>query len=271
MILSLSRTTLPPCADVLGMPVHRFDLASFIGTISTRAVYGLPTRMAYLNAHTFNLSAENPRLRRLLAEADILYADGMSVVWASRLFGPGLPERLSLSTFVVDLMQAFADREVTVFLMGGKPGVSNAAAARLREQVPHLRIVGTANGYGDTRNADDLVRRINAAAPDVLLVGMGTPTQEEWIATYGPRLDVPVQWAVGAMFDYLAGDERHPPAWMCRAGLQWLYRLAVDPLGKWRRYLLGNPVFLKHVVAGVFGRRCRKGHPCPILRGGESS
>jgi N-acetylglucosaminyldiphosphoundecaprenol N-acetyl-beta-D-mannosaminyltransferase len=101
----------------------------------------------------------------------------------------------------------------------------------------------------------EVVETINAAKPDILAVGMASPRQEFWLADHGAKLDVPVRWCVGALFDYLAGTERRAPAWLCRVGGEWMYRLAMDPLGKWRRYLLGNPRFVWNTLRWRTRRR----------------
>lgn len=268
MIQKLGRTALLAPVDIAGLPLHAWDRGSLIETVASRAAFGLPTRIGYVNAHTCNLTVKNPRLRRLIAENDILYADGMSLVWASWLLGQPLPERLSLSTYIVDLMSAFARRNVSVFLLGGLPGIAEAAANNLKKKIPGLQIAGTANGFDDVDNSRKLIQRINDARPDVLMIGMGHPLQEEWIASYGSELDVPVQWVVGAVYDFLAGKEPHAPAWMCRIGCQWLYRLAMDPLGKWRRYLLGNPLFIGRTLKEALCRWTRMRFSKPAVMGG---
>jgi len=159
---------------------------------------------------------------------------------------------------------------VSVFLAGGLPGIAQGAAKNLTDLIPDLKIAGTANGFSDTRNADQLVERINAARPDVLMLGMGSPLQEEWIEAHGAKLDVPVQWVVGAVFDFLAGKEPHAPHWMCRIGLQWSFRLVMDPIGKWRRYLVGNPVFAGHVLSVAFDRWLERPQSKRVV-GGETS
>jgi N-acetylglucosaminyldiphosphoundecaprenol N-acetyl-beta-D-mannosaminyltransferase len=110
---------------------------------------------------------------------------------------------------------------------------------------PGLHIAGTRHGY---EAGTDAVEEINRAAADILLVGMGTPTQEKWIADYQDQLDVPVIWAVGALFDFVSGRIPRGPHWMTEHGLEWLCRLAAEPAKLWRRYLIGNPLFLWRVI-----------------------
>ncbi|MBN1345059.1 MAG: WecB/TagA/CpsF family glycosyltransferase [Phycisphaerae bacterium] len=241
-ILDLA-TERPRVVDVMGLPLCAVDTSGLIRLLVDRATAKMPSRACYVNAHVHNLARRNPDLRDALATSDVLYADGMSMVWASRLLGRPLPARLSSADYVEDFALASAARGTSLFLLGGADGVAKRAAKRLIEWVPDLRIVGVHGGYFDRADNAAVVDRINRARPDILLVGMGSPGQEIWSAENRPRLDVPVIWCVGALFDYLAGQEWRAPEWMCRAGLEWAYRLAMDPIGKGRRYLVGNPLF----------------------------
>jgi N-acetylglucosaminyldiphosphoundecaprenol N-acetyl-beta-D-mannosaminyltransferase len=141
---------------------------------------------------------------------------------------------------------------MSIFLLGGEPGSAEEAAARLVAEQPGLKIAGTAPGFDIGAGTVDVIR---AAGPDILLVGMGTPTQERWIEANRQVLDVPVIWAVGAMFDFVSGKIPRGPAWMTDHGLEWLCRLAVEPRKLWRRYVIGNPRFVLRVLAQRWRQR----------------
>jgi N-acetylglucosaminyldiphosphoundecaprenol N-acetyl-beta-D-mannosaminyltransferase len=193
----------------------------------------------------------------------------MSMVWASRLLGRPLPARLSSADYIEDFALASAARGASLYLLGGGEGVADRASARLCEHAPGLRIVGSHHGYLDRVDNGTVLDQINRAGPDVLLVGMGSPAQELWVAQNRARLDVPVIWCVGALFDYLAGVEWRAPAWMCRAGLEWAYRLAMDPIGKGRRYLVGNPLFAGATAKAWARQLLRNGDRRPTEACGE--
>ena len=128
------------------------------------------------------------------------------------------------------------------------------AAMVLTAGHPGLRVVGAHHGYlADPEVCEAAIAGINAARPQILLVGMGTPIQETWIAAHRDQLEVPVVWAVGALFDFVAGVQRRGPRWMLDHALEWLVRLWRDPLRLWRRYVIGNPLFLGRVVAQRLG------------------
>lgn len=224
-----------------------------------RAMARVATRVCYLNVHTWNLARQDADFHRLLRDADVLYADGMAIVWASHILGEPLPARLSSADYVEEFAAACAAEEISVFLLGGDDGVARRAAERLTEAFPALRIAGTHTGFF-APDDPSVVECVNRTRPDILLVGMGSPRQERWSARHRARLNVPVIWSVGALFDYLADVEARAPAWMCRTGLEWAYRLAMDPRGKAGRYLLGNPLFVgsvakERVLQTVLGRR----------------
>lgn len=235
---------IPPSVDILGFPVCVLDTDQLVETAIAHALARKPLTLSYVNAHVFNLALRNRCLADALRGADVLFADGISVVWASRWADARLPERMTANDYYPRFMSRCAEEGLRVFLLGGRLGVAEKAAAAMRAVEPTLRIVGTHHGQFSASSDHDVVARINAANVDVLLAGLSTPRQELFLAQHRDRFRVPVRWCVGAMLDYWAGLESPAPAWAARWGAEWLYRLAVDPVGKWRRYLLGNPRFV---------------------------
>src|SRR6202011_2227169 len=142
---------------------------------------------------------------------------------------------------------------------GCDPGVAREAAARLHALYPRLDVVGSHHGYfePDSPHDDRVVEDINARRPDIVLVGMGTPKQELWVERNGSRLDTEVLWTVGALFDYVSGRVPRAPGWLADNGLEWIFRLAIEPQRMWRRYLLGNPVFISRVLTQARERHSR--------------
>ena len=235
---------IPPKVDILGYPICVLDTDQLVETAVAHGIAGAPLTLSYVNAHVINLAAGRARLADALRSADVLFADGVSVVWASRWASAQLPERMTANDYYPRFMSRCAEEGLRVFLLGGRLGVAEKAAAAMRAVEPTLRIVGTHHGQFGTASDAEVVSRINAANVDVLLAGLSTPRQEIFLAEHREQLQVPVRWCVGAMLDYWAGLESPAPAWACRFSAEWLYRLAVDPVSKWRRYLLGNPRFI---------------------------
>lgn len=238
-----------PCAvNIMDLPIRPLNTDGLIEVLVNRAAAGLRTSVCYANAHTANLACSDRRFHRVLCDSDLLYADGASVVWASRWSERRLPERMTAADFFPRFVRRCADRGLSLFLLGGRPGVAAAAAERLCGRIPGLRIAGTHHGYFVEEDTPRVIAAVNLVRPDILAIGLSSPRQEYWLAEHAAALVVPVRWCVGALFDYLAGLERRAPAWLCRIGGEWLFRLLMDPVGKWRRYLIGNPRFVWNVV-----------------------
>ncbi len=258
MVSSPQHVELPPAVDVLGLPIRPLRTDGLIELLAQRAGAGVRTTACYANAHTVNMASRDSTFRRVLAESDVLYADGASVVWASRYAAERLPERMTSADYFPRFARRCADLGLSMYLLGGRRGIAEAASERLRAESPRLKIVGVQHGYFALDCSDEVIDDINAARPDVLVVGMSSPRQELWLSRYGDQLEGPVRWCVGALFDYLAGVEKRAPRWLCRLGGEWLFRLTVDPIGKWRRYLLGNPRFVWNTLRWRLGKH----RPC---------
>ncbi|MBN2562405.1 MAG: WecB/TagA/CpsF family glycosyltransferase [Phycisphaerae bacterium] len=238
----------PPPTNVLGLPIRPLTADGLVAWLVNRARLGARTTVCYANAHTVNLACKDARYRAVLMGSDLLYADGASVVWASRWSERPLPERMTAADYFPRFARRCADSGLSLYMLGGQEGIAEEAAARLQGDSPGLRVVGTHHGYFSAEESNGIVAGINAARADVLVVGMSSPWQECWLAKNAGALNVPVRWCVGALFDYLAGVERRAPAWLCRVGGEWVFRLMVDPVGKWRRYLVGNPMFVVNTL-----------------------
>jgi N-acetylglucosaminyldiphosphoundecaprenol N-acetyl-beta-D-mannosaminyltransferase len=191
--------------------------------------------------------------RKAYARADLCLADGMPLIWASRLLGTALPEKVSGSDLLLPLMQLAAERRWGVYLVGGGPGVAEESGQRLRAE-HGVRIAGTDSPVvgpdGAADESEQTLERLRAARPDLVLVALGTPKQELWIDRFADQLAPALAIGVGASFDFLTGRVRRAPAWMSRAGVEWLFRLAHEPGRLWRRYLVEDPAFIVIVARG---------------------
>jgi N-acetylglucosaminyldiphosphoundecaprenol N-acetyl-beta-D-mannosaminyltransferase len=206
-----------------------------------------------VNAHCLNLCHEDEGLRNFFAAADVVFCDGAGVRLAVRMLGGRLPVRITYADWLPRLAALAEERGFSLFFLGGRPGVAREAARRLEASHPDLRIVGARHGFFDhwagSLENGTVVAEINAARPDFLLVGLGMPLQERWLMENRHGLDVGVALTGGAVFDYASGRLRRGPRLLTDNGLEWLARLIVEPRRLWRRYLLGNPLFLARVLA----------------------
>jgi N-acetylglucosaminyldiphosphoundecaprenol N-acetyl-beta-D-mannosaminyltransferase len=211
---------------------------------------GPPRRVSYVNAHVLNQSRSNPGLRRALQSSDVVYCDGYGVRLAAELIGLPVPHRMTGADWIWALAALCEERGRSLYLLGSRPGVAAHAAAALQRSFPRLEVAGTHHGYFriGSPHGERVLEHIAERRPDIVLVGMSTPLQELWAEREHDRIDAGVVWTVGALFDYLAGRTPRAPHWLSERGLEWIFRLAVEPRRMWRRYLLGNPAFLYRVL-----------------------
>jgi N-acetylglucosaminyldiphosphoundecaprenol N-acetyl-beta-D-mannosaminyltransferase len=238
-------------------PTRLFDIdvqtappAELLRRIVAFAEEGGRHRVAYVNAHVLNQSFTNLELRRALQASDLVYCDGYGVRLAARLIGLPVPHRMTGADWVWGLAALCEESGRSLYLLGSDPGSSTEAASALQRWYPRLDVRGTHHGYFElgSPHSDRVLEHIAEHRPDIVLVGMGTPQQELWADRYADRVEAGVIWTVGALFDYVAGRTPRAPHWLSDNGLEWIFRLAVEPRRMWRRYLLGNPAFLWRVL-----------------------
>ena len=209
------------------------------------------------NAHMVVLSKRQPWLRDLLNRADIVFCDGAGVQLASWALNGHRPHRTTPPEWI-DRFAAQLPKGASIFWLGGAPDVVDVAARRFSERHA-VRIAGLQHGFFDHRPGSDeneaLIRRINQASPDVLLVNMGMPLQERWLDENWHRVEARVAITAGALVDHVAGRVQRPSRWVADAGLEWLVRLVREPRRLWRRYILGLPVFGLYVLGDVLDPR----------------
>jgi N-acetylglucosaminyldiphosphoundecaprenol N-acetyl-beta-D-mannosaminyltransferase len=238
--------------DILGVGFDRVALVDAVAEIEACLDRGERTFIITANPEFVMLCREDPELAAIAAAADLVVPDGTGAVVAARLLGDPLPGRAP-GRLLVDRLAALAtERRLSMFLLGAAPGIAERAAATLRGRHPELRIAGTYAGSAD--DDADVVPRVLAAAPDVLLVAFGMPKQERWIARNLPRLpSARVAVGIGGSLDYLAGAAKPPPGIVHAIGLEWLWRLVRDPK-RWRRQRV-LPRFVVLVLLARFRQR----------------
>lgn len=207
-----------------------------------------PGSIVVTNAHGLNVAYSDPRYREVLNRADLVLNDGKGVMLAALLKGRRFPADLNGNDFGALLLQHCAARSWPVYFLGARPGVAQRAAERARERYPGLRIVGSRDGYFSAEEENDVIQSVRDAGAGVLLVALGNPRQERWMDVNLRRTGARLGMGVGAFFDFMAGEVERAPGWINRMGLEWLFRLVKEPRRLWRRYLLGNPLFLWRVL-----------------------
>lgn len=231
--------------DIAGVRVDSFTEASLIAQVIEWTKRDGVDVAVGVNAHVCNLARRDPQFRRLVSSG-ATYADGQSVVWAAKLLGGHLPGRLATTDIAEPLLQAAADAGIPVYFFGAAEGVAERAAQILRDKIPgvHLR---THHGYVAADAIDGVLDDMRSHGTGILFVGMGDPAQQLWIDAHRDRLPS-VVLTCGGLFDWLSGSNKRAPAWMIRGGLEWLWRLIIEPRRLAKRYLLGNPSFMAAVA-----------------------
>jgi N-acetylglucosaminyldiphosphoundecaprenol N-acetyl-beta-D-mannosaminyltransferase len=237
-----------------GLAVDRIDglphlFASMVALTRTAKQNSHRMNLMHLNVHNANIAHKQPRLKTLYNAANMLYCDGAGIVWGSKLMGHKLPMRFTAADWLLDWVAAMRDAKLTVYFVSGEAAVIDKAKAVLDSQVPNHTVVGLHHGYlaNNPALSAQVVADINAKQPDIVVVGMGCPIQEYWIEDNRQAINAPVCFAIGATWDYLTGKVPRCPAWMGSNGLEWLFRLCVEPRRMFRRYVVGNPEFMWRV------------------------
>lgn len=243
-----------PPVDVLGVRVNGLSFTGLLEQVGASIQQGRRLTVAYANVHVLNTAAHDGRLTAFLNEVDLCFCDGNGVRLGARILGQDLPHRMTGADWIWDLAARAEAEGWRIWWIGGEPGVTDEAGAKLRARHPGL-LLGCDHGYHARSGVEDqaCIDRINAFQPDIVLVGMGTPVQEYWTQERRPRIDAPVVWCLGATADFLAGRVSRGPRWFTDRS-EWLGRLIAEPRRLWKRYLLGNPAFLARVAAQRLGR-----------------
>lgn len=241
---------------ILGVRVDNVTTDETLSLIERYVAERRPHQIATVNPEFAIEAQHNAEFRLVLEETALALPDGVGLLWASRLLGSPLRERVTGSDILPLIAHLCEMRGYRVYLLGAAPGVAERAAAVLKQHNPGLRIVGTYAGSPDPSEEDDVVARVVAASPDLLFVAYGAPRQDLWIHRNLERLRVPVCMGVGGAFDFIAGVRPRAPVWMRRMGLEWLHRLWQQPW-RWRR-MLALPVFACSVMRQRFSSGTRR-------------
>ena len=247
----------PARVNVLGVGVSAVNLKEAVELLEQWIAAGDRRYVCVCNVHSVMACRRSEELRDIFNQASLVTPDGMPLVWlgrsrhanVTRVYGPDL---------MLALLEAGIASGRRHFFYGGHEGVTDRLAKSLKERFPGLLVAGALEppvASVDELCTPEAASLINAAGADVVWVGVGSPKQERWMARMRPRLEAPVLIGVGAAFDFHAGTVRQAPPWMRRSGLEWLFRLALEPRRLWRRYLVDNPWFVWEVLLQRLGLR----------------
>ena len=240
--------------EILGIPVANLDFETAVRLLRGFIAEKRFTKIAFLNAHNANVACSDAEFADALRDFLIL-ADGIGVdIAAEILYGEAFPANLNGTDFIPALLEA-EPRPLTIALLGAKRANAEAAAAKFSEFAPHHRFVVIHDGYFSAQQEPLILEKIEELRPDILLVAMGVPRQEFWIAKNIMPYHCTMPMAVGALLDFVSGAIPRAPKWVRQLRLEWVFRLVVEPSRLWRRYIFGNPVFLTRVLRQRFFSR----------------
>ena len=232
---------------VLGLPVDAITYAEWLDLIDQWVKAHTATRhVCTINPEFIMIAQDDPNFHHILNRAALCVPDGVGLLWAAKHLGQPLPQRVTGSDGVPIIAERAAQAGWRLFLLGAAPGVADKAAAVLQSRYPGLQIAGTYSGSPSPQEEDAIVERVNASGADILFVAYGAPEQDKWIARNLPRLNVAMAMGIGGSLDFVAGVLPRAPLWMQRLGLEWLFRLILQP---WRlRRMLRLPRFVLAVL-----------------------
>lgn len=243
-------------AELLGL---RFDTVTMADAVARCLELCRARRASHLvvtaNASHLCIMRRDPELARICRAGHIIVADGMAVVWALRASGQPVPERVAGIELMTHLLAAAGTHRLRVYFLGAKPEVVSTLVERSRAQYPGLEIAGFRDGYFGPDDHPKIVEEIRASGAHFLFVGMPSPFKEKWCGQHLERLQVPVIMGVGGSFDVLAGFVRRAPPWLQSLGMEWFWRLLMEPRKLWKRYLLSNCEFIWLAGRQIVARR----------------
>lgn len=229
---------------ILGCPITRLGLHDFVAIIEEFIASGRPHQIAVVNVAKLMKMRSDKELERSVLAADLIGADGVPLIWVSRLFGAPLPGRVNGTDLMYRLLERANEKGYRIFFFGAKEEVLRRVLEVVHQEYAQVQIAGSQHGYFSDAEELAIVHKIRMAQPDILFIAFGTPEKELWVKRYLSAMGVPVVHGVGGSFDVLAGIIPRAPLWMQRNGLEWLFRLYQEPRRMWRRYLITNTLFI---------------------------
>ena len=238
--------------NILGVKIDPLSGESLNNKVSQFVLQQQHALVIHVNVYGLNLAQKMPWLKKFYNQATLTICDGVGPIIGARILGYHIPERVTYMDWIWQLAGLAESQNFSMFFLGGKPGTANKAADFLQDKYPKLNIVGCHHGFfnkeRDSTENSVVIEKINAVRPNLLFVGFGMPRQEKWLLNNWSQIDADVAFGPGALFDYLSDDLKRSPKWMTDNGLEWLGRFIIEPRRLWKRYLLGNPLFILRVI-----------------------
>lgn len=240
--------TMAARVNFLGIEIDNMRCDEALDRIETMLSDGGKQKVFFVNAHCINTACTDAQYRLELRNADLVLPDGSGLLIGSRILKRPILENLNGTDLLPKVCVFAAEKGLGIYLLGGKDGIADAAAEQLAKDYRGIRIVGRHHGYFSEEESSVVIQDINRANPDILLVAMGVPLQEKWAAKHIDELNVRVCFAVGGLLDFMSQRVPRAPLWVRSIGMEWAWRLLQEPKRLWRRYLIGNLMFMGRVL-----------------------
>jgi N-acetylglucosaminyldiphosphoundecaprenol N-acetyl-beta-D-mannosaminyltransferase len=237
----------PSTLTLLGIPIANISMDQALDQIIEAANGSQKNLVAFVNPDCLNIAYHHAEYAQTLRNSALVLPDGIGIHLGCRLRGLSLNTNVNGTDLFPRLCERLAAEGLSLYLLGGARGIAAETARRMQGTYPNLKIAGTRDGYFSHDQEKDVVEAINKSSTDVLLVGMGVPRQELWLARHHSALTPAIRMGVGGLFDFFSGRIPRAPLWIREIGLEWLWRLFQEPGRLWRRYVIGNPLFLYRV------------------------
>jgi N-acetylglucosaminyldiphosphoundecaprenol N-acetyl-beta-D-mannosaminyltransferase len=244
----------PSRAVVLGCAIDRIELDEAVALCERYVDSRVPAQNVAINAAKLVALQREPELREIVNRCELVTADGVPIVWASRLLGDPLPGRVNGTDLMYRLFARAEQRGYRVYILGARREVLETAVERIRADYPRLRLAGYRDGYFDPAEDDRVAMEIREAKPDILFVAISSPRKEYFLGSQRARMEVPLVLGVGGSIDVVAGLVKRAPLFMQRLGLEWLWRLLQEPRRMFHRYATTNTRFVALVAQAVLRR-----------------
>jgi N-acetylglucosaminyldiphosphoundecaprenol N-acetyl-beta-D-mannosaminyltransferase len=245
-------TRSPARIDFMGCIIDNLSMEETLDRIDSFIRSRKPHQHVVVNVDKIIKAQRSPELRRIINSCALINVDGMPVVWASRILGTPLKERVAGIDLFEALVERSARRGWRVYFLGASESVVRRVVEIYAGMYPELQIAGFRNGYWDAFEERKIARQIADSNADILFVAISSPTKEEFLNTYQSEMSVPFAMGVGGSFDVIAGKVKRAPIWMQRSGLEWFYRFMQEPRRMFRRYFIDDMAFIRLVVKEIF-------------------
>lgn len=244
--------------DILGLPVNRITMTELLRITDDCIASRKQLLLGVVNVAKVVNARKDSKLRESLEETDLIVADGLPIIWLSRLLGDPLPGRIAGIDLMYELLREADQKNFGIYFLGAKPEVVQEVVAKVQRDYPGVRIAGYRDGYFNDQEEKGVAEDIRDSRADIIFVAISPPKKEIFLKKWGQIMDVPICHGVGGSFDVFAGVTKRAPLWMQKYGLEWFYRLMQEPRRMWKRYLVTNTIFVKLCISEVLRVRFGK-------------